>query len=91
MSKLINMSEPKIYIGKGKASKFGIKLSICLSDIPKEHVNEYQGKKYLNVEVTEMKQPDKFGKTHTVTVDTWKPEPKEPDNSLEPAGDDLPF
>ena len=40
-----------------------------------------------------MRTPDKFGKTHTVTVDTWKPDTKanEPDNSLDPAGDDLPF
>jgi hypothetical protein len=87
------MSEPKIYVGKGKAGKYGTKISVCLTDLPKEHINDFNGKKYINLEITEMKTPDKFGKTHTVTVDTWKPDTKasEPDNSLNPAGDDLPF
>ncbi len=87
------MSEPKIYVGKGKAGKYGTKISICLTDLPKEHINEYKGKKYINLEINEMKQPDKFGKTHTITVDTWKPEPKSdaPDNSVAPPVDDLPF
>lgn len=87
------MSEPKIYVGKGKAGKYGTKISICLTDLPKEHINEYQGKKYINLEINEMKQPDKFGKTHTITVDTWKPEPKAdaPDNSVAAPETDLPF
>jgi hypothetical protein len=78
------MSE-KIYCGKGKASKYGIKLSINLTDLPREHMNEFNGKMYINIEVTEMREPDKYGKTHTVTVDTWKP-----DNTKRPADDRLP-
>ena len=87
------MSEPKIYVGKGKAGKYGVKISVCLSDLPKEHINEYKGKKYINLEITEMKRPDDYGKTHTVTVDTWKPEPKAdaPDNSVAAPETDLPF
>jgi hypothetical protein len=68
------MNEPKIYVGKGKKSNYGIKVSICLSDLPAEHITTANnGKKYINLEVSEMKQPDQWGKTHTVTVDTWKP------------------
>ena len=86
------MNEPKIYVGKGKAGKYGVKISVCLSDLPKEHINEYKGKKYINLEITEMKRPDDYGKTHTVTVDTWKPEPKnESRNERIEQSDDLPF
>ena len=87
------MNEPKIYVGKGKAGKYGVKISVCLSDLPKEHINEYKGKKYINLEITEMKRPDDYGKTHTVTVDTWKPEAKKDDhsNDIAPVDDDLPF
>jgi hypothetical protein len=55
-------------------------VSLCLSDLPKEHINEFNGKKYIRLEVTERREPDKFGKTHTVTVDTWKPEEKQPES-----------
>ena len=84
-----------IYVGKGKQSKFGYRFSVCLSDLPAEHINEFNGKKYINLELKEMRQPDKFGKTHTVTVDTWKPEAKpEPSNEPMPESigtNDLPF
>ena len=84
-----------IYVGKGKRSKFGYRFSVCLSDIPAEHINEFNGKKYINLELKEMRQPDKFGKTHTVTVDTWKPEAKlEQSNEPMPESigtNDLPF
>jgi len=85
------MSEPKIYVGKGKAGKYGVKISVCLSDLPKEHINEYQGKKYINLEINEMKQPDKFGKTHTITVDTWKPTSDTSNRNEHEPSEDLPF
>lgn len=79
-----------IYVGKGKASKFGTRFSICIDDLPPEHITTAQnGKKYINLEIKEMKQPDKWGKTHTVTVDTWKPEPKQDDRERDT--DDRPF
>ena len=44
------MSETKIYVGRGKAGKYGTKISVCLTDLPKEHINEFNGKKYINLE-----------------------------------------
>ena len=32
------------------------------------------GKRYVNLKITEMRQPDDRGNTHTVLVDTWKPD-----------------
>jgi hypothetical protein len=87
------MSE-KIYIGKGKESKYGIKFSICLSDIPEEHTFEYNGKTFVKLEITQMRKADDRGKTHTVTVDTWKPEEKvetRVDTSEEKDNSGLPF
>jgi hypothetical protein len=87
------MSET-IYVGKGKASKYGVRFSICVDDLPMEHMTKAaNGKRYINLEIKEMKQPDKWGKTHTVTVDTWKPETQmeAPAADQPKQTDDLPF
>ena len=79
--------EKKIYVGSGKKSKdFARKISICLTDLPKEHIFEFKGKKYMKLEVIDKREPDQYGKDVAVTVDTWKP-------NQQPAPDpsDLPF
>jgi hypothetical protein len=66
----------KIYLGKGRASDEYdlVNFSICLSDIPKEKiVTAKNKKKYLNLTVARMKEPDKYNKTHTVYIDDYKP------------------
>lgn len=66
-----------IYCGKGKIGKFEIiNVNLCLSDIPKELMSEYKEKKYIRLKVQPMKKEDDRGNTHTIIVDTWKPEPK---------------
>lgn len=43
--------------------------SLCLSDIPKELITTGKnGKKYLNIEIGERRQPSQFGATHYVKV-----------------------
>lgn len=91
------MENTKIYCGSGKTqqSQYGefYKISICLSDLPKEHITEAKnGKKYINLTVNKKKEPDQYGKDLSVTVDTWKPESKQaqaPEPVQEPDG--LPF
>lgn len=72
------MSNDKIYAGSGKTilGRFGefYKVSICLSDIPKEHTFEYNGKTYIKLEISKKKEVDMYGKNVTVAVDTWKPD-----------------
>lgn len=52
--------------------------SICLSDIPKELITTANnGKKYLNIEVKEMRQPSQYGHTHTVKASVKKGERKD--------------
>jgi len=69
------MSDEKIFCGSGK-EKFGgalVEISVCLSDLPKEHIFEYNGKKYIKLKVRKMRE-EKNGKTHYIEVDTWRPE-----------------
>ena len=93
------MSDQKIYVGSGKTQtgKFGefYKVSICLSDLPAEHITTAKnGKKYINLAVNKKQAPDQYGKDLSVQVDTWKPEPKveAPTISVSNSNnDDLPF
>lgn len=68
----------KIYCGSGKTKlgQYGDfqSISICISDIPKEHITTAaNGKEYVNLTVNRKKEVDKYGKDLAVTVDTWKP------------------
>ena len=81
----------KIYVGNG-TSKFDgnqVACSVCLTDLPQEHMFEYNGKKYIKLIVQEKKNTDEYGKTHFVAVDTWKPEPKK--ETAPAVEEDLPF
>jgi len=67
--------ERKIYCGNGRivnAWKRGI--SICLEDIPAEWKKvSKNGKTYVNLEVIDLKEPNKWGKTVSVEVNQWTP------------------
>ena len=84
----------KIYVGSG-TSKFDgdqVACSLCLTDLPQEHMFEYSGKKYIKLIVQKKREADQFGKTHYVAVDTWKPEPKKEEGKEETKEEkDLPF
>jgi hypothetical protein len=93
------MADEKIYVGSG-VSKFEgnlIACSVCLTDLPQEHMFEYEGKKYIKLVVQQKRETDQYGKTHYVAVDTFKPDPnhkKETPATETPAAagqDDLPF
>lgn len=95
------MSEKQkpVYIGNGvKQNDNWLKSSLCLSDIPKEHVFEYNGKKYVRVNININDEQDKYGKDVSITVDTWKPDPSKkaapkpaPVATVGIDDDDLPF
>ena len=51
------MAEEKIYVGNG-VSKFDgdmVSCSLCLTDLPQEHMFEYKGKKYVKLNVCSKK------------------------------------
>ena len=86
------MADEKIYVGNG-TSKFDgnmISCSICLSDLPQEHMFEYNGKKYIKINVSAKRDgADEYGKTHYLAVDTFKPEAKK--ETAPAVEEDLPF
>jgi hypothetical protein len=52
-----------------------INISICLSDLPKDKIKEAEnGKKYINLAVSNRKETGKYGETHTVFVSQTKEE-----------------
>jgi len=81
----------KIYCGSG-IGKFDdrlIEISINLTDLPKEYIFEYEGKKYIKLKVQKkISEMIKYGKTHSVEVNTWKPDNN---RANEPETDALPF
>lgn len=87
------MTEQKtIYIGNGKKQKDNwLKSSLCISDIPKEHTFEYNGKTYVKVNINVKDQPDQYGKDVSITVDTWKPDAQPIEGISKEETNDLPF
>lgn len=68
----------KIYCGSGKTvtGQYGDfeKVSICLDDIPNEHITKANnGKRYVNINISKKRETDQYGKNLAVIVDTWKP------------------
>jgi len=86
--------EKKIYCGSGKKqNETWLKATVNVDEILK-NAEEYMGKRYtkININITE---PDKYGKTVSLTIDTWKPTEKannQPTNRPAPKDvSDLPF
>jgi len=71
-----NQNQKAIYVGSGVEKFDGdlIEISVCLSDLPAEHRFEYNGKWYAKLKVNRKKGADEYGKTHSVAINTWKPE-----------------
>jgi len=61
-----------------------LNISICLSDIPKEYIYDYNGKKYTKITAVKKREPDNYGKTHYLKIDTWRPEQKTESKSETP-------
>ena len=52
-----------------------ITISLCLSDLPKDKIKQAaNGKKYINLILSERKQVGSYGETHTLTVSKTKEE-----------------
>lgn len=77
----------KIYCGSGK-KRNDTWLSITINpDKIKDYIQEYNGSKFIKLNINLLNEPDKFGKDVQVSVDTYNPEKKEAVQSE----NDLPF
>jgi hypothetical protein len=96
------MNEPKIYApisAKAIQTPKGYRILKLSANVDRliafltEHKND---RGWVNMNCTARKETGKHGETHTVCLDTWKPEPKQPAfKTAEPTGensdDDVPF
>ena len=82
------MENKKTYVGSGKqTNEYFTNIAVCLSDLPKESIFEFNGKKYVKLTVGKKKEADDYGKTHYVAINDYQPEEKKEDAT----GTDLPF
>ena len=73
-----------IYINKVtlKKSKFGINMSVKTDEFIeqlRQHTNE---KGYCNLEINERREVGKYGETHSMKVNEWKPTQKNEQQNL---------
>lgn len=84
-----------IFCGGGKkiTTQYGDfrAVTLNLSDLPSEHIFEYNGKKYVKLNVNDKKEADQYGKDVSVSVNTWKPEAQKAESNASQAANDLPF
>ena len=84
------MNEEKLYCGSGKSHTFpsgGTKIAVALDlDMLAKHFKEHGfttqgGKRMIKVDVVEKREVDQYGKTHYLSIDTWKPDGQQQGNS----------
>jgi len=89
------MANEKIYCGSGKSNPQYdmVNIDVCIEKIPKEFIStDKNGNTWLKLTVSKRKETDQYGKTHTVTVNTWKPISSSIDtHSNNQDSQDLPF
>lgn len=67
-------NQNKIRLGNGKKkSDTWFKASICITDAL-QHAFEYDGKKYIKIDINVYDEPNQYGKDVAVTLDTYKPD-----------------
>lgn len=72
------MAESKtVYLGSGKKqSDKWIKATLKAEVLNPEHWQEYEGKKFIKLNININPEPDKYGKDVSISLDTWKPDNK---------------
>ena len=60
----------KIYVGKGQKTQNGLDIIrfTIKTDLIQEHIFQYQETNMITLEMSELKEPDAFGRTHTVYI-----------------------
>lgn len=80
-----------IYCGSGKVmNEKWLKVTINPSKIA-EYIQEYNGNKFIKLNVNIKPEADQYGKDVSISVDTWKPEEKAVKQTASESSNDLPF
>jgi len=66
--------QKKIYCGSGK-KKTDTWYQVSLNPEKfNEYIREYNGNKFIRLNINVLPQPDKYGKDISVSIDTWEPD-----------------
>lgn len=72
--------QKKIYCGSGKKkSESWLQVSINPEKFS-QYIQEFNGNKFLKLNINIKNQPDQYGKDVEVTIDTWKPDSSKSSN-----------
>jgi len=83
--------EKTIYCGSGKVmNEKWLKVTINPTKIV-DYIQEFNGNKFIKLNVNIKEEADQYGKDVSISVDTWKPEEKQPKAVNATVSDDLPF
>ena len=74
----------KVYLSNLKpiGSTTGLKGRIYLDKIEEHFQVDDKGRKYINYSIWENREPDQYGNSHAMVLDTWKPEAKKETSDL---------
>lgn len=74
MAREISEKQNKVYCGSGK-KKSDTWLSATINvDKIQDYIQEYNGSKFVKININLKTQPDQYGKDVSISIDTWKPE-----------------
>ena len=83
--------EETIYCGSGKVmNDKWLKVTINPTKIA-EYIQEYNGNKFIKLNINIKPEPDQYGKNVAISVDTWQPEEKQATTQASESTNDLPF
>ena len=83
--------EKTIYCGSGKVmNDKWLKVTINPSKL-KDYIQEFNGNKFIRLNINVKDEVDQYGKNVAVSVDTWTPEEKQETTAASQPTNDLPF
>ena len=83
--------EKTIYCGSGKVmNEKWLKVTINPTKIA-DYIQEYNGNKFIKLNINLKDEPDKYGKDVSISIDTWRPEPETETKVVSESSNDLPF
>jgi len=85
----MSKKEETIYCGSGKVmNPKWLKVTINPSKLA-DYIQEYNGNKFIKLNINLKDEADQYGKDVSISVDTWKPEPQT--EKATDTSNDLPF
>lgn len=87
----MNKEEKTIYCGSGKVmNEKWLKVTINPTKIA-DYIQEYNGNKFIKLNINIKDEPNHYGKDVSISVDTWKPDEEKTKAVASESSNDLPF